>query len=313
MLKPKYRVTQEQVRLSAARPVSVSEIPRLMGAVRPHDHDYFECTVVVRGRGAHRIEAGSNPLHRGRVLVLAPEEVHGYELESRGELGVWNLYYLAEWLLADLPLLWSEPHLVGLFLGKALFPRHRRGAIPEFTLAEGELRRVVRQLIDLREELGRAKPSLIGLKSGLLQILILLARGAAQSEEGPPPLAFREEVWGLIQRVDEQLRRGERFDLAKECRQLGLTRDHASRLFREATGRTPTEYYQMRRIQQACVRLLEPEVNLTAIALDLQFSDSAHFSRLFRRHRGISPSEYHRRYGKCGIDGEAASAFRSGA
>jgi len=297
MLEPEYTITQEAVQLSGARPVAVKAVPHLKQTIRPHDHAYFELTIVTGGEGGHHTERGFTGLRRGSILVLAPEEVHGYDLGQRQALELWNIYYLAEWLLADLPILWDEPHLVDLFLARQLFPRHRRLRIPEFTLDEKELAATLSNLETLETELQRPHPSLVYLKSCFFKLLVDLARPFSRSATPSETLAFRPEVWQLIHRIDALLKRGEPFDLAAEAESLHLTRDHLSRLFKEATGQTAIAYYQARRIQEACFRLLNPKITLTELAYALNFADSAHFSRSFRNHKSMSPSEYQFLYG----------------
>jgi len=292
VLRPKYRVSQAQVRLTADRPVALGEIPCLDHEVLPHDHDYHECTMVLGGEGMHRTADGDWVLGRGAVVVLAPEEVHGFRVAAGGVMSVWNLYYLAEWLLVDLPLYWAETHFVELFLGRQLFPRYRRERVPEFFLTEAEVVDALGLVGKLRTELQTSQPSLVLLKSVLVQLLVVWSRAFARSAPANRRLAFRPEVWQLIGRVDELLRRGERFEVGEEARRVGLTRDYLTKLFREETGRSPMEYYQARRIETACVRLLDKSVDFTELAHDLRFSDSAHFSRQFRAHRGMSPREY---------------------
>jgi len=295
MLDPQRRITQSTVRLSAQRPVRVQEIPEIQRTITPHDHDYFELTIVTGGAAMHRTARGDRPLRRGTVLVLAPEEVHGYQLEERDRVQLWNVYYLSEWLMADLPFLWGEPHLVDLFLGKTLFPRREREGIPEFDLSEEALTGVIAELTALQVELERESPSLIYLKSVLLKFLVQLSRGFGAAGGGVT-YAFREEVWGFIHRVDRLLKRGEPLNLQEEAQRLRMTRDHLGRLFREATGQTPIEYYQARRLQEASVRLLDSRLSLTEIAHALCFADSAHFSRAFRQGRGLSPRQYRELY-----------------
>jgi AraC-like DNA-binding protein len=49
------------------------------------------------------------------------------------------------------------------------------------------------------------------------------------------------------------------------------------------------------RFKAAAVRLRDPLISVTDIALDLGYSDTAHFSRAFRRIAGMSPRQYRRR------------------
>ena len=67
-------------------------------------------------------------------------------------------------------------------------------------------------------------------------------------------------------------------------------------MFRRATGLSPQDYFQRRRIQRACALLLDAANAATRVAAELGFADAAHFSRLFRRHMGMGPRDYRRKY-----------------
>ncbi|WP_323037037.1 helix-turn-helix transcriptional regulator [Pararhodobacter sp.] len=72
----------------------------------------------------------------------------------------------------------------------------------------------------------------------------------------------------------------------------GLSADHFCRAFRASTGFTPHQMLTHGRIEKAKLRLQEPGVSMTTIAMDLGFSSSAHFSSRFRQLTGFSPSEW---------------------
>jgi AraC-like DNA-binding protein len=76
-------------------------------------------------------------------------------------------------------------------------------------------------------------------------------------------------------------------DLAAE---VGCSLFHLSRVFRRETG-LPIHRYQTRlRVRTALARILEGERNLTSLAIELGFSDHAHFTNTFRRALGFPPS-----------------------
>ena len=54
----------------------------------------------------------------GEFLVVPPDEVHA--LEDVADLEMANAYYLSEWLMSDLGLLWTEAGAVPLFLSTTL-------------------------------------------------------------------------------------------------------------------------------------------------------------------------------------------------
>ena len=62
------------------------------------------------------------------------------------------------------------------------------------------------------------------------------------------------------------------------------------------SGMTYQQVIEQLRFETALPMLLDQGLNITAIAFELGYSDSAHFTRAFRRWAGMSPSEYRRRH-----------------
>lgn len=78
-------------------------------------------------------------------------------------------------------------------------------------------------------------------------------------------------------------------------RRAGIGKRTLQRLFGEYVGVTPKWVIQCYRLQEAAERLgSDEEVDLAALALDLGYSDQAHFARDFRAVVGRSPAAYAR-------------------
>ena len=69
---------------------------------------------------------------------------------------------------------------------------------------------------------------------------------------------------------------------------------HFLRSFHKATGSTPHQYVLERRLDRACVLLLDTPDQISVIAQRCGFSSAAHFSAIFHLHRGCTPSRYRR-------------------
>jgi hypothetical protein len=110
-------------------------------------------------------------------------------------LRVINLYYLAEWLTADLGLLWQQAGLVPLFLGGTLF---RASGVAQFEVGE-LMGAVVRELDELAGEYERERPSPVMLRATLLKVLGMLTR-ARGAEDGA--LSLRAEIWQALEAID---------------------------------------------------------------------------------------------------------------
>jgi AraC-like DNA-binding protein len=78
-------------------------------------------------------------------------------------------------------------------------------------------------------------------------------------------------------------------DVAKN---VGLTPQYLTTLFRQETGKTLYQYIAERKIDESKMLLLYTSESMTTIASSLGFSSSAHFSSVFRRLTGHNPTEY---------------------
>ena len=80
-------------------------------------------------------------------------------------------------------------------------------------------------------------------------------------------------------------------DLARE---VGLSRPHFFKLFRQQMGLTPNIFLNTLRSEQAIDALITTHKSVTEIGLDLGFASQASFTRFFASNVGIPPSDYRR-------------------
>jgi len=73
-----------------------------------------------------------------------------------------------------------------------------------------------------------------------------------------------------------------------------LSRYHFSRSFKHSFGMPPHRYHANRRIEQAKRLLANRELSVTAVALDVGFSETSTFTAAFHRLTGQTPSGYRR-------------------
>ena len=73
---------------------------------------------------------------------------------------------------------------------------------------------------------------------------------------------------------------------------LGYSAEHFCRVFKSVTGRTPTEYINIYRMQKAEYLLAHTADSISDIALACGFNDINYFSRYFKKIHQITPSQY---------------------
>ncbi|HEY5894474.1 MAG TPA: AraC family transcriptional regulator [Chthoniobacterales bacterium] len=84
------------------------------------------------------------------------------------------------------------------------------------------------------------------------------------------------------------------FNLDQLAGMAGLSRFHFNRLFKKATGFSPSRYHINLRMNVARRLLRETKKGIVAVAIEVGYTNPSHFAQLFRRDTGLSPSDYRR-------------------
>jgi AraC family transcriptional regulator len=147
----------------------------------------------------------------------------------------------------------------------------------------------------LREELMRGQSSPLFVEAVAQAIAIHLARsygGTDEESHSTSPSLPGHKLRQLTDWMSEHV--AEDFNLAQLAAQAKLSKFHFQRLFKAATGVSPSRYHIDLRINEARRLLRETKMSVIDVALEVGYTDPSHFARLFRRETGLSPSEYRR-------------------
>lgn len=85
---------------------------------------------------------------------------------------------------------------------------------------------------------------------------------------------------------------GEAFHLGNLAHEAGMSEYHFSRLFKRATGHSPSQYFIKMRMTKARQLLIESEMSIIDVGLEVGYSSASHFSQVFKREAGVPPSHY---------------------
>ncbi len=147
----------------------------------------------------------------------------------------------------------------------------------------------------LREELMRRRASPLFVQGLAQAIAVHLARSYAEVVEEPrsvspslPGFKLHKITAWMAGHLAEE------FHLNELAAQAGLSRFHFNRLFKSATGVSPSRYHINLRMDEAKRLLRETKKSIVEIALDVGYATPSHFAQLFRRETGLSPSKYRR-------------------
>lgn len=73
---------------------------------------------------------------------------------------------------------------------------------------------------------------------------------------------------------------------------IGYSASHFSMLFKKQTGHSPLTYFNLLKVQEACLLLDTTDMKINQICYKIGIEDTYYFSRLFSKIMGASPREY---------------------
>jgi AraC family transcriptional regulator len=84
------------------------------------------------------------------------------------------------------------------------------------------------------------------------------------------------------------------FSLTRLAAEAAMSEFHFSRMFKRATGKSPSQYFISLRMEKAQALLRETRKEIIEVALDVGYTSPSHFAQVFRRETGRSPAAYRR-------------------
>jgi AraC family transcriptional regulator len=85
------------------------------------------------------------------------------------------------------------------------------------------------------------------------------------------------------------------FSLSALAQEADLSDFYFSRLFHQATGHSPSQYFIQLRMARARRLLSSTTLSIIEVALEVGYGSPGHFAQVFKRHTGMTPRAYRRR------------------
>lgn len=99
-----------------------------------------------------------------------------------------------------------------------------------------------------------------------------------------------EHLKNVIAMIEEHY--DECITLEDLARTAGMNSKYFCRYFKEMTHRTPIDYVNYYRIEQACFKLATSNDSISDIAMCCGFNDESYFIKTFKKYKGVTPKKY---------------------
>ncbi|MDF2922250.1 MAG: AraC family transcriptional regulator [Paenibacillaceae bacterium] len=252
---------------------------------RHHWHAHIEILVFMKGEAS--VTCGNVVMKAGAgdIIVVNSNELHSLIAQSE------DLFYYA--LICDPSLLHSRS--TDAVETKFITPLIQNRLLFCNKIGSDETLRAC--LLTLIGELDRRETGYeLAVKSQLYGLLALLVRShtatSLAAEEYLERMRRLKRFDPVFRRIEESYR--ESLTIEELARTAGLSRFHFSRLFKELTGKTVTDYVNAVRIDMSEQLLRSTPLTLSEIAELTGFNDIYYFSRMFKKYKNVPPSEWRR-------------------
>lgn len=254
---------------------------RMTCPIESHCHDFLELVYMYRGKCVHTVGEIEYPVSHGDMLVINYNQQHAVAGDNSVEFI--NILIKPEFVSANL----DQPDNAFSLLSLAEFEDFRR-IVNENNCAisfHGEERTALETLIfSLRKELQTHAPGWQLAVRSELNLLLMTVFRKMSLVVTPAAGRISEELLDYIHRhCDEKL------TLCRLARQNHYNPSYFSRLFRQYTHMTFTEYLRTARMEKAGHLLACTDTRISDICLQVGYSDKTRFYRDFRNAFGMSP------------------------
>ncbi|GLX66432.1 AraC family transcriptional regulator [Paenibacillus glycanilyticus] len=259
-----------------------------------HWHDELELLLVTEGSAVFRVDLQDYELRAGEAIFVNAGELHsGYVTNDQA------CSFTAVVFHSSLFSSGTIDYLFDRYISPVL---ERRYEVPAHLRREPgaglELLTMLDTLIEIYNSDKLANELMIkGLLYSMMSELIGLGGPAARTK--PEQEGYRiDRLKTVIEYIEQNY--AEPIPLHKLAELARMSESYFCRFFKRITTKSPIEYMNSYRVQQAAARLRQSDAKIMEVALDVGFNSLSYFNTVFRQRFGCTPREYRSRLQKSG-------------
>ena len=247
-----------------------------------------EISTVVSGNGIHRVLNREIPCKEGDLFIVNAEIPHGYFVSDEGEKLCARriLFDAGKWLEGDTAVVSSGGYCYGVFrenllVSYAMLNTEARSEFDtRFSAIEHEL-----------EEKHDEWESAVGAHLSLL----LISLGRYINDTIKNSYSSLSKEWNTVSNAISVIKEScsdSSLTLESIAARLFLSSSRLSRMFKEITGDSFSEYVRKLRLDRACKLLEHTEHTIEEIVSECGLRDIPSFYRAFNSYMGMTPNTY---------------------
>ncbi|WP_427052589.1 AraC family transcriptional regulator [Paenibacillus sp. TC-CSREp1] len=289
------RLREDRIHGNAMYPVSVyPDIQQLNGdsILDCHWHDEMEFTMVTHGSAVFQIDMNRIEVKAGEAIFVHRGEIHAGNLRGTEPCIFSSIVFHSDLL---------GSHSFDVVQEKFIAPIIRKNVrLPSHITADEAWGAEVLEYLEriFADHAAGAVTCEMTTKAYLYLMFARMFEHRVQlplkgSVHGgsPDKVERLKSVLGYIhKRYPEQLKLKELADEAN------MSEGHFCRFFKQMVQKSPVDYINYYRVQQACLQLEHTDHKIVDIAMDVGFEHLSYFITTFKKHKHTTPSHYRKMF-----------------
>lgn len=249
----------------------------------PHKHSFYHLVFFTEGGGTHAIDFKTFPVMPYQIYFMVPGQVHSWSFEGPvdGFIINFSASFFQSFLLRP-DYLERLPFFSGNIDDEVINLKPATG---------GLVTDLFEQLLTESRQTNRMSMDMI--KALMLQLFILVARQSEPPKQGAVPNYNYTLLQSFRKLTDQHFAK---LKLPKDyAALLYITPNHLNALCNAIIGISAGEVIRNRVLLEAKRLLINLDLNITAIAAQLNFADNSYFTKFFKKHSGQTPEEFRKK------------------
>ena len=291
------QLREDRIHGNAMYPVSVyPDIQQLNGdsILDCHWHDEMEFTMVTQGSAVFQIDMNRYEVKAGEAIFVHRGEIHAGYLKGDEPCVFSSIVFHSDLLGSQSFDAVQEKFIAPILRKNILLPSHitADGGWGSEVLAY--LKRIFADHDSGTETCEiTTKAHLYLMLARMVEHRAALPLKGAVNGGSPDKVERLKTVLGYIhKRYPEPLKLKDLADAAN------MSEGHFCRFFKQMVQKSPVDYINYYRVQQACRQLENTDHKIVDIAMDVGFEHLSYFITTFKKHKNTTPSHYRKMFSK---------------
>ncbi len=255
------------------------------GSIEAHTHDFLEMAYIIEGSALHTVGGTTMQVGPGNYFIIDYECQHQYDLPNGQEIVLYNILFQPGFIDGVLASCESFQQLLEHYL---IHFRNAPVHYPQNTMFYDEDGSVLEKIRAMEREYNCRMPGYAEIiRCELIEIIVgslrkITPEGAAAAQHSC--------VRAILEQISQNYM--EPLTLTKISRKLNYSLPYLSRLFREETGMSFSQYLQKKRVENSCRLLLNTNKRVSEIAEMVGYTDLKSFQSIFKKLMHTTPKAY---------------------